>query len=177
MRGGRRPGAGRPRKSAEDKALGGWAGKRGTQAEQHAALEHEVKQQKARADAPPLPVPIDLSAEQAAIWAELAPHATAQGTLTTASTFAFRELCEAITVKRQLLAQILREGWTVGDSEKPRAHPLLTRYQGIYQRVEAGLTRFALAPMGEEMNFGGPPPAKPTDADPFAEFDDATGTH
>lgn len=161
-RGGRRPGAGRPRKTTAEKQLSGWSGKRDSKAAQRAAL----KEAAAEAPVVPIPRPEALTLEQAAVWAELAPHATALGTLTPASSMAFRDLCEAIAVKRALLSQILMEGWTVG--LPPKAHPLLTRYQGIYQRVEAGFTRFGLSPMGEEMNHGAPPPK---DEDPFSEFD------
>ena len=176
-RGGKRPGAGRPRKSAEEKALGGWAGHRTNATTRKKAVAQARAAKKKRSG----PKPIDLTPEHASVWAELAPFATAQGTLTDASVMAFRDLCEAIVIKRALLRQITAEGWTViGPSGISRAHPLLTRYQGIYQRIEAGLTRFALSPMGEEMGFGKPPAGSgvgataPEERDPFAEFDGPT---
>ena len=122
--------------------------------------------------APPEPVamPTDLSAEQAAVWLELAPHALEARTLTAGTVQSFRDLCEAIVVRRAMLAQIDREGLIilVGEAADRKAHPLLAHHRGMMQRVEAGLTRFRLAPMGKEILA----PIKAVD--PFDEFDPPT---
>jgi hypothetical protein len=160
--GGARTGAGRPPKDAREKALAGWAGKRGTKAEHDAAITRANQ---------PLPVmspPADLPADQRAVWLELAPHAAAQRTLTDDMALAFRDLCEAITLKRRMLATIEDDGLTYqrrtvkveredADVElrteecEIKAHPLLTHHRGLMQRVEVGLLRFRLSPVGKEV--------------------------
>lgn len=105
--------------------------------------------------------PSDLSTQTAAVWDALAPHAIAATTLTPASVWAFRDLCEAVVLKRAMLARISREGLVVDDA----AHPLLSRHTALMVRVETLLARFRLMPMGKEM----PTVAQPVDE--FAEFD------
>jgi phage terminase small subunit len=168
----------------EQRALGGWAGKRSNRDERARDTGEATRRRSARAEAAAgegeraVRQPIDLGPEQASIWQELAPHAKALGTLTEASALSFRDLCEVIAVKRAILRTVTAQGWIVASpSGEAKAHPLLVRYQGIYQRVEAGLVRFGLAPMGEEMGYGrtpadpGAPTAEGPPADPFAEFD------
>lgn len=128
--------------------------------------------------APPEPVdrPSDLPQEQAAVWAELAPHATEARTLVPATVQAFRDLCEAIVVKRALLARIETDGLTYikvtvdgtgTEHTEIKAHPLLAQHRGMMQRVEAGMARFRLAPMGKEIL----PTAEPEN--PFDAFEAA----
>lgn len=122
--------------------------------------------------------PDDLPDGQASVWRALAPHAMAARTLVPATAWAFRDLVEAIVLKRDMLALIEQEGLTStslktqmdvngGGNQvlEPKAHPLLTRHAALMARVEAGLTRFRLSPMGKEIA----PVDEP--ADEFAEFD------
>jgi hypothetical protein len=109
---------------------------------------------------PPVKRPHDLPKPQQDVWDELAPHALAARTLTEGTALSFRDLCEAIVVKRMMLSTILADGLTVDQ----QAHDLLPQYRGMLQRVEAGLTRFRLAPMGKEIVV-----ATPVE-DPFEEF-------
>lgn len=91
--------------------------------------------------------PADMPANQAAVWRELAPHAAAAGTLTPATAWAFAELCDVIVLKRATLSAISRQGLMVEGA----AHPLLSRYTALQGRVESGLTRFKLLPLGKAM--------------------------
>ena len=105
--------------------------------------------------------PRHLSAAQAVIWDTLAPHAVAAGTLTPATAWAFAQLCDLIGLSHAVRQRIARDGLMDADG----AHPLLARHVAFVVRVEAGLTRFRLAPMGKAI-------AAPEEAaDPFAEFD------
>jgi hypothetical protein len=108
-----------------------------------------------------VPRPADLSAQTATVWDALAPHALTARTLTPATAMAFQDLCEAIVLKRAELSRISREGLVVEGA----AHPLLSRHVALMVRVEAGMTRFRLIPMGKEM------PAAEEKADEFSEFD------
>lgn len=100
------------------------------------------------ADAPECPS--DLSEEAKAVWARLASHALAAGTLTAGTVDAFALLCRQV-----VLEKVLAESRDAGQAS----------HRGMMQRVEAGFVRFALAPMGK-------PVARPAAAaaDPFAEF-------
>lgn len=113
------------------------------------------------------------------MWLRLAPHAFRERTLTRGTADAFRDLCEAVAVRDSLLSRIQADGYTsqtpdvvnesgevVRRGNPMGKHPLLTDYRGMFQRVEAGMLKFRLAPMGKPMTTE---PEKP--ADPFAEFD------
>lgn len=164
--GGLRCGAGRKSKRTAERKL---AGSRERTAARDAG---------ASASAPLVAMPRDLPETQKAIWRDLAPHATAARTLTEATVWAFRDLCEAIVLRRAMAAQLELDGLMVNavkvDEEtgdrfslgEPRAHPLITHERGMRQRVEAGMARFNLAPMGKSIA----PKAEPDD--PFAEFED-----
>lgn len=119
--------------------------------------------------------PADLPAEQKAVWIALAPHALVARTLTPGTAQAFRDLCEAIVLKRALLERVQADGLTYEkvsvdgagvEHVELKAHPLISQHRGMMQRVEAGFTRFRLAPMGKEIAPPDPP------ADPFAEFEE-----
>jgi hypothetical protein len=123
-------------------------------------------------------VPVDLPLAQAAVWAELSPHALAARTLTPGTAMAFRDLCEAIVLKQMMLAEILADGLTGQkvtlqmdekggglQSVEKKGHTLLTAHRGMMQRVEAGLLRFRLSPIGKEILPTEPP------TDEWAEFD------
>lgn len=162
--GGARIGAGRKGKTAAQKWLGGNAGKRGSSAKPKPAAVALIA------------APADLQADQAAVWNELAPHACAARTLTDGTVAAFRDLCEAIVVKRELLAQIQKDGYTYlkvtidgagQEHQEVKAHPLLAQHRGMMQRVEAGMLRFRLSPIGKELL----PAEKPKD-----DWDDLDAT-
>lgn len=112
----------------------------------------------------PIPPPASLTLESLAVWQELAPLAFQEGTLSESTALALRDLCEAIVLKRKLLQQAEDEGYVVAAGDGVKAHPLLSQFRGLMQRVEAGLTRFKLAPLGKEL----PPQEAPKD--PFDEF-------
>lgn len=118
--------------------------------------------------------PADLPEAQREVWNELAPHACAAKTLTEGTVAAFRDLIEAIVIKREMLAQIRRDGLTYlkvtidgsgQEHTEVKAHPLIGQHRGMMQRVEQGMLRFRLSPMGKELEQPEPP------EDPFAEFD------
>src|SRR4051794_23364702 len=147
--GGARVGAGRKAKTQAQKWLGGNAGKRGSSAKPKTV------------DVALIAPPADLPDDQAAIWNELGPHACAARTLTEGTAAAFRDLCEAIVLKRMMFAAILKDGLTHAkvtlqmdesggglQAVEQKAHTLLAQHRGMMQRVEAGLLRFRLSPMG-----------------------------
>jgi hypothetical protein len=155
-RGGARVGAGRPPKSAVMALVHG-SRDRGTRpVADAAAVEAAV------APVGTIELPAALPADQVEVWQALAPQALEQRTLTQATALAFRDLCEAIVVKRALLAIIQTDGYTISKvtlqmDEKggglqlvePKAHPLLSQFRGMMQRVEAGLARFRLTGDGK----------------------------
>jgi len=131
---------------------------------------------------PPVAVskPKDLPAGQSSVWKALAPHALAARTLTPATAWHFRELCEAIVLKRDMARILEADGLMqnrlstkmdeTGGGEQvfeSKAHPLIARWTALLVRVEAGLTRFRLAPMGKELA-----PVEEPVADPFSAFDE-----
>jgi hypothetical protein len=108
----------------------------------------------------------------------LAPLALEQRTLTPATAFAFRQLCKVIVLEQKMADEIEVKGLTSAALDtkmeadgsgsqliQEKANPLLTRHTALLVRVEAGLTRFRLAPMGKEM------PAVEEPEDVFSEFD------
>jgi len=124
--------------------------------------------------------PKDLPAGQSSVWKALAPHALAARTLTPATAWHFRELCEAIVLKRDMARILDADGLMqnrlstkmdeTGGGEQvfeSKAHPLIARWTALLVRVEAGLTRFRLAPMGKELA-----PVEEPVADPFSAFDE-----
>lgn len=126
----------------------------------------------------PVEMPEGMPSDQQAIWTELAPFALAARTLMPSTAAAFRDLCEAIVLKRMMLAEIMRDGLTQTkvtlqmdeqggglQSVEKKAHTLLAQHRGMMQRVEAGLARFRLSPNGKEIAV----PLQPDD--PFDEFD------
>jgi hypothetical protein len=119
--------------------------------------------------------PAELEPAVAAVWSALAPHAAHARTLTHGTATAFRDLCEAIVLRRTMLRQIAADGLTIGrrlvddagvEYLERRAHPLLTHQRNMLQRIEAGMVRYGLLPIGKPL--ADPAPAA---ADPWAEFD------
>lgn len=166
-RGGARVGAGRKPKGASILSLHGGRVRSGG----------KVPSTVSNAPLPSVKSPEDLPSEHQKVWNELAPHARAARTLTVGTAAAFRDLCEAIVLKRMMLAEILADGLTGNkvtlqmdeagggvQSVEKKAHTLLSQYRGMMQRVEAGFTRFRLAPMGKELAV------EEKAADPFEEF-------
>lgn len=163
-RGGVRPGAGRKRTPRATLVLRG-AQIRTPKAGRTGAVGGAL---------PVLEAPADLPADQRAIWDELAPLAAAKRTLTVETAPAFRDLCEAIVLKRAMLAQLTADGLTAIDvsvdgagveHQKLTAHPLITKYQTQVGRVETKQARFLLEATGK------PEPAGEKPADPFDEFE------
>lgn len=111
-----------------------------------------------------VPMPGGMTAGQQSAWVELAPFAIAAGTLVTGTASAFRDLCEVVALRRDMLVRIGEQTLTAeGDP-----HPLLVHERQYRLREEAGKARFALAPAGKSMA------AVKADADPFGEFDKPT---
>jgi phage terminase small subunit len=111
--------------------------------------------------------PGSLTLEELAEWHDLAPRAARVGTLNDDTLFALRDLCQARVLKDKLLRQVVDQGTVVsGAGGNLAAHPLLARFTTLLQRVEAGMLRFKLSPMGKEIEA-----PKEADRDAFAEFD------
>lgn len=96
-------------------------------------------------------MPKGLPADQAAIWARLAPHAIAARTLTPATAEAFEIGCRVMALERKVAS-------TPGQAGRPD-------HRGLLMQISAFLTRFRLNPMGKEMAADDPP------ADEWQEFD------
>lgn len=148
-RGGARPGAGRKPKTAAVAAL-------------HGSHQRTVVRFPAAPAAPSAPlvpvavaIPGGLPAKARRAWERLAPFAVEAGTLTAGTAAAFAMLCRAV-----VLEAALGKGGEAGGPS----------HRGMMQRVEAGMVRFSLAPVGKPIAKA----AKPED--PFAEFEaGATG--
>lgn len=112
--------------------------------------------------------PGSLTLDELAEWNDLAPRAFKEGTLNDSTTLALRDLCQLRVLKDRLLRRVGDDGdvvWSTGGAKA--AHPLLTRFTVLMQRIEAGMVRFKLSPIGKELESA----TKKPDADPFAEFD------
>lgn len=96
--------------------------------------------------------PNSLTTEERNVWLELAPGAFAARTLTRATAYAFVLLCRNVLLEQRLRA----------DEEKCGG----ADHRGILQRVEAGLTAFAIRALGKPMKDDAPKVA-----DPFDEFE------
>lgn len=93
--------------------------------------------------------PVDIEQETARIWAELAPLATAAGTLEPRTAMAFADLCAYIVIERRMRADPASCGG--GD------------HRGMIARIEAGRVRFRLIADGKA--------AEAPPVDEWAEFD------
>jgi hypothetical protein len=146
------------------------------------AFLHGAKPRQATASRPEaVPMPADLSADQREVWRELAPYALEARTLTAGTSMAFRQLCGRIVLLRQMEAMIAADGLmdtkvslqmdeTGGGMQtvQKKAHDLITKCMTLMQRVDQGMIRFRLAPIGKEIA------APEVVVDPFAEFDGDT---
>ena len=158
-RGGARVGAGRPPKTDGERWLGGDAGKR-----------NGANPPAPAPPAPPLklmPAPAGMPLGQAAVWNEFAPQACAQRTLSEQTAGAFGLLCKQVLLERRMFDAIEADG--VQSIDRTAAHVLLTQYRGMMQRVESGMQRFMLTPMGKPLSVPEDVPV-----DPFSEFDPGT---
>lgn len=145
--GGRRSGAGRPRKTFEEHVVTGDAGRRGRLlAHPSSSAEPAVLPTVDEADAPN-----DLSLEERHVWLRLAPHAMQAGTLTPASELAFVLLVKNIVLERAYAGSVQERG--------------TANHRGLIQRVEGGLDAFGLRPQGRRMTTAEPvsKPANPLD--------------
>lgn len=133
-KGGRRPGAGRPRKSAAMRELDGNAGHRPARVFAHPSAVPAIPEPVAIEE---FDAPDDLTMDERHVWMELAPHAFAARTLTKATAEAFKLLCRNVILERELRASVLDRG-------RP-AH------QGMIHKVETAMLRFNLSPCGKAM--------------------------
>lgn len=121
--GGRRPHAGRPRKSNLELSVTNPRAR---------VLTHPNSAEPPAVDE--FDAPDDLSPEERNVWLELAPFAFANRTLTRATSLAFRMLCRNIVLERSLGQSADRGG---------------PNHRGLIQRVDAELLRFNLSPCGK----------------------------
>lgn len=129
--GGQRAGSGRKPKAAVARALDGNANHKGRLLPHPSAVTPPPAAKVFdEADAPN-----DLSTDERNVWLELAAHATANGTLTDATSLAFRMLCRNIVLERQYMGSVADRG--------------SANHRGLIQRVDAELLRFNLAPCGK----------------------------
>lgn len=143
--GGRRPGAGQPPKSLADHAVAGTrsrsrrlllyppsgiVGERVTAGEMNRATREAEP-------AEPIDPPKGMSKAAAALWRELAPHATAAGTLVPATVVAFVLLLDHLLILRAF-------------ARKPKTRGL-SAHRSMMQRVDIELRCFGLAPEGKPM--------------------------
>ena len=97
---------------------------------------------------------------------------------------AFRQLCSAMSLMRAMEAEIEADGLTGTkvtlqmdekggglQSVEKKAHTLLSKLTTMMQRVDAGMVRFGLAPVGKPLIDDSPEDAP---EDPFAKFDTPT---
>lgn len=136
-RGGRRSGAGRPRKPDAERALDGGA----THRERGRVLVHPNAATGASEPATAaLPVldesdaPNELSTDERVVWLRLAPHAMQKGRLTEATAFHFVQMCKNIALMHRYAASVTEAG---GAS-----------HRGLIQRVDTELLTYGLVPSG-----------------------------
>lgn len=105
--GGKRRGAGRPRKSAEEHWLTGDAGRRGR------VLTHPSAPSAAEPDEiEEFDAPNELTVDERHVWMELAPHAFKAGTLRPSTAYAFIVLCRHVLLERQFAQSVTEKGST-----------------------------------------------------------------
>lgn len=165
--GGKRTGAGRKSKDSKERDLAG--------------SRNRTQARDANAAAPAVAVSVAVSKPEGLspmvgdLWDLLAPEATAAGTLTSATAYAFKRLCELEAQRQAMAMQIDLDGIMVNvvqtdeDGGKfslgaPVAHPLLSHERQLQVRVEQGMARFMITALGKSMVK-----AKEED-DPFAAF-------
>lgn len=180
--GGRRVNAGRPRQSEEKGQLTGSRRARSrVVANQNTGNQTSGNQNAGNQNTTPPPTtppepevqipqpPGSLSIDELIEWNELAPLAARTGELTEEKKWSLVDLCRDRVRLTQLHRDVDKYGTLVtGPNGNLVANPSLTRYTTLRQRVDAGMLRFQLAPMGRALPAT---PPKPED-DGFGEFDD-----
>lgn len=192
--GGARMGAGRKRKTLQEQRLTGTVSRSPEQAGASAtaappvAAETPAIVETETQDGPVVSIPLPgggvvtrpnrLNEAEVDIWNELAPLAVKAGTLVPETSFAFCDLVELVVLRQRMKDELSaldeRDGkrgyydLTISTEQGLKAHPLITQYRSMMQRVEAGLARFRLAPFGKEILPSGASAPK----DDFGEFDD-----
>lgn len=96
--------------------------------------------------------PNELTTDERNVWLRLAPGAFKAQTLTKATEYAFIVLCRNVLLEQKLRADVEQCGGA--------------NHRGILQRMELGLVKFGIAPVGKPMLDSEHKPE-----DPFAEFD------
>jgi hypothetical protein len=139
--GGKRPGAGRKKKTDLEKEIGGNAGRRvpAMIVAHPSSPKAELSTPAPTAVAPVerVPPPKDLTEDERKVWDALAPHALAKRTLTKATAWAFRMLCRNIVLENRYANSVNDQG--------------SANHRGMIQRIDAELARFSLAPSGRPM--------------------------
>lgn len=126
--GGKRKGAGRPRKSKEQHAIDGTTSQ---------VVAFVPRQQSVAAVDPTETIqpPAHLAPEIVDIWNELAPLALEARTLTKSTAYAFSLLCQNVHIERKTYV------WARGKAD----------HRGLIQRIELELLAFGLRPQGEAL--------------------------
>lgn len=145
-RGGRRKGAGRKKKTAEERFIDGNAGHRGR------VLAHPSAPP---VDATPPVVVVDefdapnvLTVDERNVWVKLAPFAFKNGTLTKASEMAFCRLCAQVVLEKRYQDSVQDAGGA--------------NHRGLIGKVTEGLEAFGLRPVaGKPMPDAVEKPAEP----------------
>src|SRR3982751_7001573 len=129
-KGGRRAGAGRKPLTRLEREVTGNAG-------HHMRVVPHPAGGQVPVVAPIAPVddPVDLTPDEDKVWAELAPHALANRTLTKGTALSFRLLCRNVVLERTLALDPATRGGA--------------NHRGLLQRVDAELLRFNLSPCGK----------------------------
>lgn len=164
-RGGRRTGAGRPRKNI---ILGfpGGAPVAGSAAPPRPPAPEDV----AALSEPPADLPSVIQSpslagvtltSQADFWRRYAPLAIDQRTLVPATVPGFREVCELAALKEEVAAKLQKWG-----SEGKTGSDRMRTYTRLSQRLDAALGRFKLTAFGKPADGG---VSKRPAANPFAQ--------
>ena len=135
--GGRRVGAGRKPQSSLIRAITGNPGRRGRVLTYPSAGDVPAVVPADEFDAPD-----GLTTEERAVWLELAPYAFATRTLTRATAFAFRLLCQNICRERALG----KNTETCNSAD----------HRGLIREVNTRLLQFQLAPCGKPLYEAAP---------------------
>ena len=153
-RGGRRPGAGRPKRSARVLAMPAVTAA--------SAPPASAPAKKTKAPSPPKR---RLTRDAYKVWARLAPAAAARGTLTVETVHGFALLCDLVVTHERLTKQLETDGWAYTNSfgERKR-HALWGVWQNVTLRVEQQLARFGLIGEGRPLAQASAAPA----ANPWA---------
>lgn len=157
-RGGKRLNSGRKLKSKAQRWLEGDAGKRG----RVGTVPETVG---TPSDPAVTAVPAELTPEEQARWRIYAPLAARNRTLTAETRPGLLLACQVSARCDQVWALLVADGFVIDSDMGKKAHPLLTHYRGLVQRVEQLLARYALAGAGKPVEL---PAAEEKPKDAFA---------